>query len=179
MTSRSRYGVWLVAGVLVSAGGVSACGSAGHPSAPGAPASAQTTGKPDARWAALDRCLVDGERARDHGAALDGSVLETAGQLRVFDGPSGFFLADVIYDGTFARARAEAERTVPEKASQGNFGRGSALAVANVAYFFTGATWNLQTKLITACLTRIYPGAPTWPRNEPPATLAAEALPGR
>ena len=124
----------------------------------------------------LDRCLVDGERARDHGAAaLDGSVLDTAGQLRVFDARSGFFLADVIYDGTFARARAEAQRTVPEKASPGNFGRGGALAIANVAYFFTGATWNLQTKLVTACLTRTYPAAPTWPRNESPATLTAEA----
>jgi hypothetical protein len=141
---------------------LSACGSG--------VASSSTKPKFDARWSALQVCLNKEEQGtvetviHPHGSVRTVSP----GHLRIF-APDGW-VAAITYEGTFARAEAQAKRTkamyppIPP-------GTGAGFAVGNVTYYFTTFLSSPQEVVVTGCLGKTYPGQPKWA----PHTSAASA----
>jgi hypothetical protein len=146
------------------AAALAGCGSGGATST-----SSTAAVKVDRRWTALQRCLLDGEQTRPE--PLGGTIASAgSGQLAVY-APDGF-VAAISYEGTFARAKAQARRTRPRSRAQVAGGTGAGLAIGNVAYYFSGLASTPQLEAITGCLVQTYRGSPRWPPRLDPTSLA-------
>jgi hypothetical protein len=156
MRITSAAAVWLAATLL------SACGSG--------VASSSTKLKFDARWSALQSCLTKEEQGTVETVIHPRGSVRTVspGHLRIF-APDGW-VAAITYEGTFARAEAQAKRTkamylpIPP-------GTGAGFAVGNVAYYFTTFLSSPQFDVVTGCLGKTDAGQPKWA----PHTSAAPA----
>jgi hypothetical protein len=151
----------LPAAALIGAA-LTGCGSGGA-----ATTSSSTAAlKLDSRWTALQSCLLGGEHK-----ALGGTLAsEGSGQLEVY--ASDGFVAAISYEGSFARAKAQARRTKPRSRAQVTGGAGAGLAIGNVTYYFTGLVSTPQLQAITGCLVETYRGASRWPAQLDPTSLA-------
>jgi hypothetical protein len=147
----------LVGVVVLSTGAFS--GTAGASSAP----------KPDTHWSALGSCLKSSARPLRNNV-----VFNAPGSVRVYQAPpEGFFLAGITYDGTFARAEAQAKRMKRVTKGVAPIKRtGGGLAIGNVSFFFTFAVSTPDVEAIAKCLGKTYPRAPKWPASLKLSSLA-------
>ena len=145
----------------------------------GVDASSAATGqKLDARWAALQNCLIRGQQLLPANQGGPGRVRTISpGVLHVFfDAQPRYagFTAAFIYKGTFARAEAAAKRIKKQRNALHGVGTAAGLAIGNVTYYFTGWGSTPELTVLTACLPTVYAGQPRWPANVNPTSLSTE-----
>lgn len=144
-----------VVGALVSALVLSACGST-------APSPSHRSGSaPDAGWYALSGCL---KKTVEPSPPRQDVPFPSSGQLRIY-ADNEAWVASMTYKGTFARARIAARAKLRSRFPIRNRGTGGGLAIANIFYYFTGATSTPVTQDIVDCLERTYPRAQRWPAD--------------
>jgi hypothetical protein len=141
--------------------------------------SAAASGKFDARWSALQACLVTAERNLPSNQGGPGKAQTVSpGLIHVFfDRQPRYagFTAAFSYEGTFARAEAAAKGIRKQRHALGGVGTAAGLAIGNVTYYFTGWASSPQLTLLTDCLVKTYAGQPRWPANVDPRSLADES----
>lgn len=87
-------------------------------------------------------------------------------------------VAGLSDEGTFAHAEAQAKRhQVPADSAPSVQKTGSWLAIGGVAYFFSFTSTPDEIDRVTACLSRVYLGAPKWPANVALSTLSSPQSP--
>ena len=168
----------LVVGIAVARltyGGDGGGGGAVSPQAVGGPVAAAT----EARWTALERCLVRAERALSaSNPGSDGRVRLIGGRaLDVYDDPQPTFAGLVgVFESerTFTQAQRTANATpLRPHALKPGIGTSAGLAIGNVAYYFTGWASTPARTAMADCLVSAYHGQPRWPANVDPASLAS------
>lgn len=98
------------------------------------------------------------------------------GHLQVFSDPQpryAGFTGDFTYEGTFARAEAQAKKIKKRPHALNGIGAAAGLALGNVTYYFTGWTSTPQLLIMTGCLVKAYHGQPRWPASVNPAHFPA------
>ena len=101
-----------------------------------------------------------------------------AGVMPIF-APGGPSIALITYEGTFARAEADAKLLKAEGGFPPDL-TGGGLAIGNVMYSIDASLPTpREVAAITHCLAKVYAGAPKWPPSLDPASLAnARSLAG-
>jgi len=134
--------------------------------------SGASTPKFDARWSALQTCLTDTEHGMlSNGIHPNGFVATTSpGHLQI-EGPGGYAAA-IVYEGTFSRAKAQAERTKKYLHPAIPPGHSAGFAIGNVTFYFTTLSATVQEEVVTSCLAKTYPGQPRWPTHMNLSSLA-------
>lgn len=148
-------------------------------------ASASSAGPPivarvDARWRALERCLVRAQHAQDAAnGGLPGHVAQGRARLEVYSDPQPGYrgLTWILeYRGTFRAAKATAsdkpKRLNEMVGGRAGMGTSAGLAIGNVAYYYTGWDSTPEGLAVTGCLDSTYRNQPRWPANLDPARLA-------
>jgi hypothetical protein len=119
----------------------------------------------DARWSALQTCLTDTEHGMlTNGIHPNGFVATTSPAHLQIEGAGGYAAA-IIYEGTFSRAKAQAERTKEDLHPAIPPGHGAGFAIANVTFYFTTLSATVQEEVVTSCLAKTYGGQPRWPQH--------------
>jgi len=127
--------------------------------------SVASTPKFDARWSVLQSCLTDTEHGMlSNGIHPNGFVATTSpGHLQI-EGPGGYAAA-IVYEGTFGRAKAQAEQTKKALHPAIPPGHGAGFALGNVTFYFTTLSATVQEEVVTSCLAKTYAWHPRWPAH--------------
>jgi len=96
------------------------------------------------------------------------------GHLRAFFDPLSRYsglVGDFANEGTFARARARAERIKQHGDEFHGVPTSAGLAIGNVTYYFTDWASTPDRIVMTGCLAGAYADQPRWPTNLNPVQL--------